>query len=217
MLFQADEAFLEEEKKKEVLKETIRVEREGHDCMEAYYKAHESKLKEEITHLRDKARDFGLHNDYLDYKVYELEDALKRKKVSLRSHIEKEKRYSFRNMMLESRCNMLEKDLVQMSVNASHNLHHLIEYMKYMEHLKDKTDRISQAWIHSDTRRVKEIKEVQKTLPPESRKRPCKEAFSVEPTKLNLKACPFETYPKAPKTTELEDAQNAPDVVYDMF
>ena len=38
MLFQADEAFLEEEKK-EVLKETIRVEREGYDRMEAYYKA----------------------------------------------------------------------------------------------------------------------------------------------------------------------------------
>ena len=65
----------------------------------------------EIADLRDKARDFGLHNYYLDCKVYELEDALKRK-VSLRSHIEKEKRYSFRKMMLESRCNMLEKDLV---------------------------------------------------------------------------------------------------------
>ena len=39
MLFQANEAFLEEEKKKEVLKETIHVEREGYDRMEAYYKA----------------------------------------------------------------------------------------------------------------------------------------------------------------------------------
>ena len=66
----------------------------------------------EIVDLKDKARDFGLHNDYLDYKVYELEDALKGKKVSPRSHVEKEKRYGFRNMMLESRCNMLEKDLV---------------------------------------------------------------------------------------------------------
>ena len=63
-------------------------------------------------------------------------------------------------MMLESRCNMLEKDLVQMSVNASHNLCHLIEYMKYTEYLKDMADRISQAWIDSDARRVKEIKEV---------------------------------------------------------
>jgi hypothetical protein len=47
---------------------------------------------------------------------------------------------------------------------------------------------------------------VQKILPPESRKRPRKEAFSVEPTKLNLKACPSETYPKASKTMELEEA-----------
>jgi len=104
--------LLEEEKKKEVLKETICVEHEVYDHMEAYYKARESKLKEEIADLRDKAGDFGLHNDYLDCKVYKLEDALEHKKVSLRSHIEKEKRYSFRKMMLESRCNMLEKDLV---------------------------------------------------------------------------------------------------------
>ena len=71
--------------------------------------------------MRDKARDFELHHDYLDCMVYELEDALEHKKVSLRSHIEKEKRYSFRKMMLESCCNMLEKDLVQMSVNDVHN------------------------------------------------------------------------------------------------
>ena len=58
------------------------------------------KLKLEIIDLKDKAGDFGLHNDYLDYKVYELEDALKNKKVSLRSHIKKEKRYSFKKMML---------------------------------------------------------------------------------------------------------------------
>ena len=70
------------------------------------------KLKVKIVDLKDKARDFGLCNDYLDCKVYELEDAHERKKVSLRSHIKKEKRYSFRKMMLESRCNMLEKDLV---------------------------------------------------------------------------------------------------------
>jgi hypothetical protein len=65
----------------------------------------------EIVDLRDKARDFGLRNDYLDCKVYELEDALERKKVSLMSHIEKEKMYNVKKMMLENRCNMLEKDL----------------------------------------------------------------------------------------------------------
>ena len=53
-MFQANEAFLEEVKK-EVLKETIHVEHEGYDHMEAYYKAHESKLREEIVDLREKA------------------------------------------------------------------------------------------------------------------------------------------------------------------
>ena len=47
-----------------------------------------------------------------------------------------------------------------MSVNASHNLCYLIEYMKYTEYQKDKVDRISQAWIDSDMRRVKEFKEM---------------------------------------------------------
>jgi hypothetical protein len=85
-------------------------------------------------------------------------------------------------------------------------LHHLIEYKKYTEYLKDKVDRVSQEWIDSDARRVKEFKEVQKILPPESWKRPHKEAFSVEPTKLNMKACSSKTYPEASETTNLEEA-----------
>ena len=32
------------------------------------------------------------------------------------------------------------------------------------------------------------------------------EAFCVEPTKLNLKACLLETYPEVKKTEELEEA-----------
>ena len=93
-----------------------------------------------------------------------------------------------------------------MSVNASHNLHHLIKYMKYTEYLKDKADRISQTWIESNIRHVKEYKEVQKLLPSRSHKRLHKETFSVEPTKLNLKACPSKTYPEALKIIELEEA-----------
>ena len=95
------------------------MEREGYDRMEAYYKACESKLKEEIVDLRDKAGDIGLRNDYLDCKVLELEDALKHKKRRLSDHIEMEKRYGFRKMMLESHCNMLEREVVQLSVNTA--------------------------------------------------------------------------------------------------
>jgi hypothetical protein len=80
--------------------------------------------------MRDKVGDFGLCNDHLDYKVYELEDALERNKRCLRDHIEREKRCGFRKMMLESRCNMLEREVVQLSINTAHNQRHLIEYMK---------------------------------------------------------------------------------------
>ena len=126
------------------------MERQGCDHMEAYYKAHESKLKEEIADLRDKAGDFGLCNDYLDCMVLKLEDALKRKKRCLRDHIEMEKRYGFRKMMLESHCNMLEREVVQLSVNTTHNQCHLIEYMKYTEFQKDRAGKISQAWGDAD-------------------------------------------------------------------
>ena len=121
MSFYANEAFLKEEKMEEVLKETIRVEREGYNITEAYYKAHESKLKEEIVDLRDKVGDFGLRNDYLDSKVYKLEDALDHKKRCLRDHTKREKRCGFRKMMLESHCNMLEREVVQLSINTAHN------------------------------------------------------------------------------------------------
>jgi len=43
---------------------------------------------------------------------------------------------------------------------------------------------------------------MQKFLPPES----LKESFRIEPTKLNLKACPSEDYPEASKTEQLEEA-----------
>jgi hypothetical protein len=101
-----------EEEKKEILKETIHMEHQAYYYREALHKEEVGKLKAEIADLRDKTGDFGLHNDYLGYKVYEPEDVLKRKKVSLRSHIEKEKGYNFRKMVLENRYNMLEKDLV---------------------------------------------------------------------------------------------------------
>ena len=77
--------------------------------------------------------------------------------------------------------------------------------MKYMKFQKDRADRISQAWVDADIRLVKEFKEMQKFLPLESHKRPCKLSFRVEPSKLNMKACPSEDYLEAPKTKQLEE------------
>jgi hypothetical protein len=43
---------------------------------EVIHKEHEEKLKKEIFDLRDKVGDFRLCNDYLDCKVFELEDTI---------------------------------------------------------------------------------------------------------------------------------------------
>ena len=90
-----------------------------------------------------------------------------------------------------------------MSSNAAYNQCHLIKYMKYTEFLKDKEDRILEAWVKSDAKRVKEYKEMQESLPPESCKRPHKESFRIEPTRLNLSVCLSKDYPKVEQTQEL--------------
>ena len=92
--------------------------------------------------------------------MFELEDTIERKKIALQKHLDREKRHGFQKMMMENRCNLLEKDLMQMGCNAVYNQCHLIEYMKYTEFLKDKADRITKAWEKSDTKRVREFKEM---------------------------------------------------------
>lgn len=74
--------------------------------------------------------------------MFELEDALESKKIALKNKHEKEKRYGFRKLMLENRCNLMEKEMVEMRNNATHNQIHLIEYMRYTEYLKDKVNRM---------------------------------------------------------------------------
>ena len=49
---------------------------------------------------------------------------------------------------------MLEREVVQLSVNTAHNQCHLIEYIKYIEFQKDRADGISQAWVDADIRRL---------------------------------------------------------------
>ena len=50
--------------------------------------------------------------------------------------------YGFHKLMLENRCNLMEKEMVEMRNNATHNQIHLIEYMRYTEYLKDKVNRM---------------------------------------------------------------------------
>jgi hypothetical protein len=59
-----------------MLTNTIQMEREGYDRMEAFYKARENSLLVEIADLKDKVRDFGLRSDYLDSNVLMLEDRI---------------------------------------------------------------------------------------------------------------------------------------------
>jgi hypothetical protein len=66
--------------------------------------------------------------------------------------------------------------------------------------------RLRQAWVDVDAKRVQEIEMVQDTLPPETRRKPRRQTFHVEPTKLNLAACLSADYPQVPRTKMLERA-----------
>jgi hypothetical protein len=61
-----------------MLIDTVQMEHEGYERMEAFYKARENSLLAEIADLKDKVGDFRLCNDYLDSKVLELEDRIER-------------------------------------------------------------------------------------------------------------------------------------------
>jgi hypothetical protein len=47
---------------------------------------------------------------------------------------------------------------------------------------------------------------VQDPLPPGACRKPCRQTFHVEPTKLNLAACSSMDYPQIPRTEMLEHA-----------
>lgn len=205
ILFRANEAFLVQELEMTSRRETIRSDCYAYGYHTLILNKWEQKMKKEIADLRDKIGDFRLHNDYLNCKVFELKDALERKKIALKNKHDKEVMHGFQKLRLENCCNALEKELVELRNNANSNQIHLIEYMRYTVYLKDKVNRMWEDWEALGARRV-EYKELQESLPCRSRKRPRKEAFLLEPCGLNLSACLVEALPKADKTKELEEA-----------
>jgi cell division protein ZapA (FtsZ GTPase activity inhibitor) len=54
----------------------------------------------------------------------------------------------------------MEKLAVEAAVTTTYNMHHLVHYIKSTEYLQDKVNRISQAWIDADRKRVQEIGKV---------------------------------------------------------
>lgn len=54
----------------------------------------------------------------------------------------------------------MEKELVEMRNNANSNQIHLVEYMRYTEYVKDKVNRMWEAWEALDVRCVGVYKEL---------------------------------------------------------
>ena len=100
----------------------------------------------------------------------------------------------------------MEKLAVEATVTTTYNMHHLVHYIKCTEYLQDKVNRISQAWIDADRKRVQEIGKVQGVLLPGMRKKPRRQPFHVEATKLNFKACSTEDYAEVTRTEMLDYA-----------
>ena len=91
--------------------------------------------------------------------------------------------------ILRDKCNLMSHELIQAGISTGYNQGHLIHYMKLSEYILDKYKRTREAWAESDARRVREYKELMKSLPEASHKKPCVEKFSIGPCHLNLSAC----------------------------
>jgi cell division protein ZapA (FtsZ GTPase activity inhibitor) len=172
LLFRCDEEFLKVERKEGEMVGKLEEERMGYDRMKTFYENHEQSLRKEIADLKDKVGEAELRHDYLESKVLECEDRIERQRLTLRELHEKEKQRGFRKLALEARCNTMEKLAVEAAVTTTYNMHHLVHYIKSTEYLQDKVNRISQAWIDADRKRVQEIGKVQDVLLPGMRKKP---------------------------------------------
>jgi hypothetical protein len=86
--------------------------------------------------------------------VLECEDQIERQRLTLREFNEKETQRGIRKLALEAHCNTIEKLAVEAAVTTTYNMHHLVHYIKSTEYLQDKVNRIIQAWINADRKRV---------------------------------------------------------------
>ncbi|CAD6238410.1 unnamed protein product [Miscanthus lutarioriparius] len=143
LLFHCDEEFLKVERKEEEMVGKLKEERMGYDRMKTFYETHEKSLREEIANLKDKVGEAELRHDYLESK-----------RLTLREFHEKEKHHGIKKLALEAHCNTMEKLAVEAAVTTTYNMHHLVHYIKCTEYLQDKVNRISQAWIDTDRKRV---------------------------------------------------------------
>jgi hypothetical protein len=105
---------------------------------------------------------------------------------------------------LQDHCNALEDGAERITVASTYNTHHLTHYVKCTEFLQDKVNCLRQAWVIADAKRVQEIEMIQDPLPPGTRRKPRRQTFHVEPTKLNLAACSSTDYLQIPWTEMLE-------------
>jgi predicted RNase H-like nuclease (RuvC/YqgF family) len=135
LLFRCDEEFLKVERKEGEMVDKLEEERMGYDRMKTFYENREQSLWKEIANLKDKVGEAELHHDYLESKVLECEDRIKRQRLTLREFHEKEKQRGIRKLALEARCNIMEKLAVEATVTTTYNMHHLVHYIKSTEYL----------------------------------------------------------------------------------
>jgi len=207
LMFTADHVLDMEQRKKKILRDAILTERHSRDRLEDFNRAREVAFRQEIQEWQNKARDYELQGDHLDAKVLELEDRLERQRVLLSEFHQKEKEKIFSKLCLETRYERLSQKNEMVRAESTHNTRHLAKLIKTTEYFRDKAQRTRQAWIASDSKRVKEIARVQEPLPPKMRKEARNHSFRPAPTTLNLTACPSEHYPKTPRTIQLEAAE----------
>jgi hypothetical protein len=86
--------------------------------------------------------------------LLEYEDRIERQRHVLKKLQEKEKKRAFTRCGLQDHCNALEDEAERVAVASTYNTHHLTHYVKCTEFLQDKVNRLRQAWVITDAKRI---------------------------------------------------------------
>jgi hypothetical protein len=120
-------------------------EHENSRKMEILHESCERILKAEIAELKDKVLEHELRHDYMSSQLLEYEDRIERQRCILKELQEKEKKRALARCGLQDHCNALADEAERDAVASTYNEHHLTHYVKYIEFLQDKVNRLRQA------------------------------------------------------------------------
>jgi len=206
LLLETEERVREKERvAQELYEEAIR-ERTSFRTSTHLHSELERQLRGEIKRLEGELLERDLRLDHCNGRKLELKDALERCRMDSERRDFQESKLIHRVEAQAAKVADLQGKIKELLSKGALNLRHLKQAFKSVAYQKDKVQRTMTAWKKADARRVKEFRELQRTLPPGAHTEPRRETFEIGVTGLDTAACPSQDYPTVEKTAEFHEA-----------